>query len=484
MFYLITLVVLATLSNISVANPLRLNGGNARFRRIRSVGPGVNITQPTTVASSVPPAFPSPSLQSSASDSQTVASVAGDRSVGDDVIFRFPNGSPAATVFITTASLRSTTRPTTIQSAAPPTTTQSVTTVPLTRTPSVSSQLSGARPILSSSAAGQPLFGQPLNNQSTSAQPTQSQSTSTSSPTTVPRNGPTTTSPAAAPIIPSVRSSQSGISNRTIAPEITSEVQLTPTSPATAPNPPSTPTPQNNLAIARTLNIIFQALSPDSACNLNSSIGAVACISGQLALCGSSGTYSLVQCPPGMQCYALPKTLPGHGAEISCETAENARLVLGQNATSPSATGSQTDLGNPSTTAGNLPSSPTVIPSSSILSAPSNSRRLSASSIPTPSTFSTVTLTLLTGSLRAPNLPSELPTDEATTTVTRMITISPTSADFHTTRRTKGGPPDRPTAGGGVSSIILPGSVLIVTETVTSMATITETVTATTTVKG
>ncbi|KAI9868297.1 MAG: hypothetical protein M1813_005740 [Trichoglossum hirsutum] len=488
MFCLTLLVVLVTLSNISVANPLRLNSGSAKFRRIRPAGHSarVNNTQPTTVASSVPPALPSTlvevssanALEHPSSDSQKVASVAGDRSVGEDVTFRFPNGSPAATIFLTTASLRSTTRSTAIQSTAPPKTTQSAITVPPTITPSVSSQLSEARPILSSSAAGQPLLGQPLNNQSTSTQPTQSQLNASGAPTLP--NSSTTKLPATTPVVPSARSSRSGLANHTTALGITSKVRLTPTIPATAPNPPSTATPQNNLAIARTLNIIFGTLTSDSTCNLNRSAEAMACIGGQLALCGSNGTYSLIQCPLGMQCYALPKTVPGHGAEISCDTTENARLVLGQNATSPSATGPQPDLGNPSTSAENLASSPTVVASSLTLPLPSNSQTLPTSSIPqflTPTTFSTVTL--LTGSLRAPNLSPELPTGGVTTTITQTIPIFSTSPDFHT-RRTRPGRPDRPTTAGGVSSIVIPGSILIVTETVTSTATIT----ATATVKG
>ncbi|KAH0543283.1 hypothetical protein FGG08_002346 [Glutinoglossum americanum] len=468
MLDLITLFVLVTLSNIVVAKPLRLNNDSVRPAEGPSAGTleHLPLQSSTTSVSAGNP-----------SNTQEAASVAGDSPVGTSVVFRYPNGAPAATVFMTTVStpkLSTAVLPTT----TPQTTTQPAVPIKLTKTLSASS--------------GQPPENQPaqsLLNATGAPCPDASCSVSTTSPSAALPNRPTTRLPTTSTSqIPSnarsSRPSPTGSKNHTTTVEVTSKVQITSTIPATATAPPSTSITQNNLEMARTLNIIFKTLTSDSTCSLNRSFEAVACINGQLAMCDSNGKYTLTQCPQGMQCFALPKTAPGNGVDISCDTVENAQLIMGLNGTSPKdAISSPTGPGTSPTTAGNSASST----SSTSPTFPGGPASLSTNSIPqfvTPTT--SITITFLTGSLQAPNLPTQLPTGGVTTTVTQTIIVPPSSPVIRT-RRTKSSHTEQPTdsattVAGGVSSIGLPGGIAIITETVTSTATVTETVTAT--VKG
>ncbi|KAI9787635.1 MAG: hypothetical protein M1839_000166 [Geoglossum umbratile] len=419
MLILILLVVLVTLSNAAVAEPLRLKNG-ARFR-IRSVGPrrGVNDTQsaaPTSTTPSLGVSSASTSKQSplqsstastgagGSSKSQEGASAASGSALGTSVVFQFPNGVPAATIFVTTA------RPSTTLSANPLSesittqltttlpTIQSTTTIRSTKTLSTPGQLGGDQPIPSPSATSLPLMGQPRVNQSITIVP----STSTTQTT-------------------AAGSSQTS-STTTI--KKTSKVQVTFTIPTTKPTLSPIPTPQSNLEMARALNTLFRTLTSDSTCNLTQPIEAAACINGQLAMCSSSGTYSLSQCPQGKQCYALPKTGLGTGVEIGCDTAENAQLILGLNSTS----------------------SKTATISSSSSTTPVTSQLMSSTinSVPQPPA-PTTTITFVPGSMSAPGLPAQLSTSGVTTTVTEFVTIigSPPTGS---TSLTKSSLTDQPTS--------------------------------------
>ncbi|KAI9772044.1 MAG: hypothetical protein M1840_001332 [Geoglossum simile] len=520
MSILIILVVLVALSNIAAAEPLRLKNG-ARFRRIRAAGPGgVSNTQsitPSSISNVVTPehsplqSSTTPTAVRSLSKPQIETSATSDSALGTSVVFKFPNGVPAATIFITTAQ-RSTalsaiplSESTTTQLTTTPSTTLSTT----AETPSAPGQLGGGQPIASSSATSQPLLSQPPVNQSTVALPGTftAQTTAAGTSQTLP----------------------TGHASGTTTIKGSSKVQVTFTIPATEPTSSPIPVPPSNLEMARALNVLFQTLTPDSTCDLTQAIEAAACINGQLAICGSNGAYSLSRCPQGKQCYALPRTGSGTGVEIGCDTTEHAQLILAVNATSSNSVTISTSA---SVTTRNATTSPTTSSTSPGLAggpSPSDSVTGPAPAPPTqlvPYTTNpvpqlpvpTTSIAFVPGSMGAPGLPSQLPTDGFTTTITEFITITgspPTrSTSLEKPRRTDqlittdevtttvtefitvtGSPPtlsttltepsntDQSSTPGGISSLLVLGNIAIITKTVTSTATVTETVAATETVR-
>ncbi|KAK0384394.1 hypothetical protein NLU13_7943 [Sarocladium strictum] len=79
---------------------------------------------------------------------------------------------------------------------------------------------------------------------------------------------------------------------------------------------------QQNLDTARSINKIYDGLSPDMAC----SAGQVACIRGKLANC-ASGTFDIASCSDGKKCFALPSETI-NGVTVGCFDVDHAESIL------------------------------------------------------------------------------------------------------------------------------------------------------------
>ena len=82
---------------------------------------------------------------------------------------------------------------------------------------------------------------------------------------------------------------------------------------------------ETNLQNARQYNVIFAGLTKQSACANEQ----VACVDGGIGRCSANGVFEITPCAAGTSCFALPmKTVDG--VEVTCETVEKAREVLGE----------------------------------------------------------------------------------------------------------------------------------------------------------
>ena len=80
------------------------------------------------------------------------------------------------------------------------------------------------------------------------------------------------------------------------------------------------PGPENgNLAMAIGYNHLFQTLAEDSSCDPKDNKSYIACVDGQPATCEIDGHYTLISCPQGQSCYAMPRLAGQVGVDIGCQ---------------------------------------------------------------------------------------------------------------------------------------------------------------------
>ncbi|GJC91726.1 prefoldin subunit [Colletotrichum higginsianum] len=80
----------------------------------------------------------------------------------------------------------------------------------------------------------------------------------------------------------------------------------------------------NNLASAKTFNSLFASLTENSAC----AAGQIACVKGNIGLCGPDGAFAIQSCGAGTSCFALPMKTT-EGVIVGCYDPEVASGILG-----------------------------------------------------------------------------------------------------------------------------------------------------------
>jgi len=125
-----------------------------------------------------------------------------------------------------------------------------------------------------------------------------------------------------------------------------------------------------NVAMAVGFNQIFKNLNTLSSCNDQDGNQATACVSGELARCEVSGTYSILSCAQGQSCYALPKSQGQTGVYIRCENPTVAAQALAAGGSSgassaPSAGNSNVQSTQPASSSASGPSAQPEIVSQS-----------------------------------------------------------------------------------------------------------------------
>ncbi|OBR16017.1 Prefoldin subunit [Colletotrichum higginsianum IMI 349063] len=80
----------------------------------------------------------------------------------------------------------------------------------------------------------------------------------------------------------------------------------------------------NNLASAKTFNSLFDSLNENSAC----AAGQIACVKGNIGLCGPDGAFAIQSCGAGTSCFALPMKTT-EGVIVGCYDPEVASGILG-----------------------------------------------------------------------------------------------------------------------------------------------------------
>ena len=85
---------------------------------------------------------------------------------------------------------------------------------------------------------------------------------------------------------------------------------------------------KGNIAMAMAFNSVFAKMNAQSPCNAKNKDEVVACISGQFGQC-SNGKYTLIQCPQGQSCFALPLSGSTQGITVQCASKQDANQRLG-----------------------------------------------------------------------------------------------------------------------------------------------------------
>ncbi|WQF78422.1 hypothetical protein CDEST_03436 [Colletotrichum destructivum] len=80
----------------------------------------------------------------------------------------------------------------------------------------------------------------------------------------------------------------------------------------------------NNLASAKTFNSLFASLTENSAC----AAGQIACVKGNIGLCGPDGAFVIQSCGTGTSCFALPMNTT-EGVIVGCYDPNVASGILG-----------------------------------------------------------------------------------------------------------------------------------------------------------
>ncbi|KAJ0167396.1 hypothetical protein CTA2_2868 [Colletotrichum tanaceti] len=86
----------------------------------------------------------------------------------------------------------------------------------------------------------------------------------------------------------------------------------------------------NNLASAKTFNSLFASLTENSAC----AAGQIACVKGNIGLCGPDGAFEIQSCATGTSCFALPMNTT-EGVIVGCYDPYVASGILGTPASVP-----------------------------------------------------------------------------------------------------------------------------------------------------
>ncbi|KZL75722.1 prefoldin subunit [Colletotrichum tofieldiae] len=165
----------------------------------------------------------------------------------------------------------------------------------------------------------------------------------------------------------------------------------------------------NNLASAKTFNTLFASLTEQSAC----AAGQIACVKGNVGICGSDGAFAIQNCGTGTSCFALPMNTT-EGVIVGCYDPKVASGILGTPVSAP--------IPGSSTSAAQAP------PASEIAS--------EVTTTITPTIIATYTV-----SVSPPAIPQTSSAAQApgfTTTVVVTKTVEPISASSSTTAEEEG----------------------------------------------
>ncbi|KAK2003024.1 hypothetical protein LX36DRAFT_666729 [Colletotrichum falcatum] len=86
----------------------------------------------------------------------------------------------------------------------------------------------------------------------------------------------------------------------------------------------------NNLASAKTFNTLFASLNEQSACTASQ----IACVKGNVGICGSNGAFAIQSCGSGTSCFALPMSTT-EGVIVGCYDPKVASGILGTPVSAP-----------------------------------------------------------------------------------------------------------------------------------------------------
>ncbi|KXH64227.1 hypothetical protein CNYM01_12218 [Colletotrichum nymphaeae SA-01] len=148
--------------------------------------------------------------------------------------------------------------------------------------------------------------------------------TASAAPTTIPNPQPSPDTPSSLQTTPASSSTPSS----TLQPQVTGTPNnQVPTIRTSTPAATATISPAvaaNNLASAKTFNTLFASLTEQSACTA----GQIACVKGNVGICGANGAFAIQSCGTGSSCFALPMTTT-EGVIVGCYDPQVASQILG-----------------------------------------------------------------------------------------------------------------------------------------------------------
>ncbi|KAK1979213.1 hypothetical protein LZ30DRAFT_690835 [Colletotrichum cereale] len=174
----------------------------------------------------------------------------------------------------------------------------------------------------------------------------------------------------------------------------------------------------NNLASAKTFNTLFASLTEQSAC----AAGQIACVKGNVGICGSDGAFAIQNCGTGTSCFALPMSTT-EGVIVGCYDPKVASGILGTPVSAP--------------VPGSSTSAPQAPPASGVAS--------DITTTITPTIIATFTVSI-NPPAASPQTSSAAQAPGFTTTVVVTKTIEPVPAPPSTTAE-EDGPPTTSTSG-------------------------------------
>ncbi|GKT48465.1 uncharacterized protein ColSpa_08646 [Colletotrichum spaethianum] len=188
----------------------------------------------------------------------------------------------------------------------------------------------------------------------------------------------------------------------------------------------------NNLASAKTFNSLFASLTEQSACTA----GQIACIKGNVGICGSSGAFAVQSCGTGTSCFALPMNTT-EGVIVGCYDPKVASGILGTpvsapvpgSSTSPAQAPPASEIASEVT----MTITPTVIATYTVSVSPSASPETS-SAAQAPGFTTTVVVTKTMEPVPAPS--STAAEEEPSTTSTSRRRTRTSTAEETTTQQT------------------------------------------------
>ncbi|KAK2064100.1 hypothetical protein LY76DRAFT_680237 [Colletotrichum caudatum] len=193
-------------------------------------------------------------------------------------------------------------------------------------------------------------------------------------------------------------------------------------------------TAADNLASARAFNTLFASLTEQSAC----AAGQIACVKGNVGICGSGGAFAIQNCRTGTSCFALPMNTT-EGVIVGCYDPKVAGGILGAPAPAPvpgsSTSASAAASGTTTTT------TPTVVATYTVSIIPPAASPQTSSAAQAPGFTTTVVVTKTMEPVPAPPSTTTEEDGPPTTSTSRRRTrtttaeSSPVSATAETTRQ-------------------------------------------------
>ncbi|KAK2034327.1 hypothetical protein LX32DRAFT_648550 [Colletotrichum zoysiae] len=190
----------------------------------------------------------------------------------------------------------------------------------------------------------------------------------------------------------------------------------------------------NNLASAKAFNTLFASLTEQSACDA----GQIACVKGNVGICGSNGAFAIQNCGTGTSCFALPMNTT-EGVIVGCYDPKMATGILGTPVPAPvpgSSTSASAVASGTTTTV-----TPTVIATYTVSIIPPAASPQTSSAVQAPGFTTTVVVTKTMEPVPAPSSTTTEEDGPPTTSTSRRRTrtttseSSPVSTTAETTRQ-------------------------------------------------